>query len=430
MKCSSCNQISPDSALRCDCGHEFAKDAESNSASKPAKRSVLSVVGTVVVFIGTFIAGAVGKECGGKLFQQVSRDETSIASTDSWARREIPNIGVSIDLTGEPIPKDLTLPPQAKAMIKSFSSYEYKKDGLTIGISHVVYADHITANPEGGAKGTVENMRGLEGVTNVQYSLTPHGKGRVFANGSLTRFGRILDISALVITSANKMWSVLGFYERGDTNAAIDSKRILESFIVKSLDTASNVDPLPFSDDASAFQSGAAPKFSTKGHPKSKGAAFTIKYPPSWAAKEGERPNIVQKFVSESGRGLEMAMILTKSIPPDEQFSQADVESALSPEGLKDYLPSDARLLSVKTTKVEGEPAGLIEFSRRMERAGAELDTQILMMVFFQERTMVSIQFQIGALPSHSADLPRRFEKLRPLFNMMMNSIVFDDKWK
>jgi hypothetical protein len=191
-----------------------------------------------------------------------------------------------------------------------------------------------------------------------------------------------------------------------------------------------NVYAQSLSEDTTAFQDGTAPKFSTKGHPKSKGAVFTIKYPPSWKALEGDRPNVVQKFVSESGKGLEMAMIITKSIPSNVRFTQADVREALSPEVLKSYLPEGAKILSVRATKIEGEPAGLIEFSMRMERAGAELASQALMLVFFQGRTMVSMQFSIGNLSSRSADLPRRFEKFRPLFNMMMNSIVFDDKWK
>lgn len=47
---------------------------------------------------------------------------------------------------------------------------------------------------------------------------------------------------------------------------------------------------------------------------QAKGVNFTISYPNSWRAAEGERPNILQKFVSEGGHGLEM-MILTKDLP-------------------------------------------------------------------------------------------------------------------
>jgi hypothetical protein len=191
-----------------------------------------------------------------------------------------------------------------------------------------------------------------------------------------------------------------------------------------------NVYAKSLSEDAAALQNGTAPKFSIKGHPKSKGAVFTIKYPPSWKAKEGERPNMVQLFVSDSGRGLEMALIGTKAIPPNERFTKADARATVSPEGLKEFLPGGARLLGVETTKIEGEPAGLIEYSIRTGRGGVEIDGRTLALIFLQGRTIVSVQFSVSVVASDSVDLPHRFEKFRPLFNMMMNSIVFDDKWK
>lgn len=55
--------------------------------------------------------------------------------------------------------------------------------------------------------------------------------------------------------------------------------------------------------------------FNTEGHPKAKGVNLTLAYPKSWRADEGLRPNIVQKFVSEGGRGLEIMMIITKELP-------------------------------------------------------------------------------------------------------------------
>jgi hypothetical protein len=62
------------------------------------------------------------------------------------------------------------------------------------------------------------------------------------------------------------------------------------------------------------FIDGGRTTFSTNDHPKTKGVNFTIAYPNSWAAAEGDRPNIVQKFTSEAGRGLEMAVIVTNDL--------------------------------------------------------------------------------------------------------------------
>lgn len=178
------------------------------------------------------------------------------------------------------------------------------------------------------------------------------------------------------------------------------------------------------------FLDGKAIKYSIKGHPKSKGASFTIKYPASWEAEEGERPNIVQKFVSDNGKGFEMAMIITKSIPPDEPFTQADVQEIFSPEGLKQMVPDGGKFLSAKSTKIENEPAGIVEYSMRNERAGMKVEARTLMLFFLQKRTLVSVQFWVWPSPYSSDSIAKRYESFRLLFVSMMNSIVFDDKWK
>lgn len=181
---------------------------------------------------------------------------------------------------------------------------------------------------------------------------------------------------------------------------------------------------------AKEFVDGKVAKFSTKGHPKSKGTSFTIKYPSSWLAKEGERPNVVQNFVSDNGKGFEMVMIITKAIPPNEPFTQADVQEMLSLEGLKQLIPKGGKFLNAKSTKIENDPAGIVEYSMRYERAGLEIETQSLTFMFFQKRTLVSVQFQVASSPASSGDLAKRYTALRPLLVMMMNSIVFNDKWK
>lgn len=182
------------------------------------------------------------------------------------------------------------------------------------------------------------------------------------------------------------------------------------------------------SDAAKEMLDGRVNKFSTKGHPKSKDAAFTIKFPASWVAKDGERPNIVQKFVSENGHGSAMAVITTSAVPPEESLTKASINEAVSSESLKEMLPEGARLINAQTTKIENEPAGILEYSARVERVGQTLETQTLALFFFQGRTMVGLQFWLGG-QTDSEELRRQFAAYRPLFNMIMNSIVFDEMW-
>ena len=178
---------------------------------------------------------------------------------------------------------------------------------------------------------------------------------------------------------------------------------------------------------AAEFAKGAATKFTTRGHPKSKGVVFTFKYPSGWRAAEGERPNIVQKFIGQSGSGLEMVLILTKSLPA--AVTAAEMEEALLPASLKGLAPEGATNVRATSTQIEGEPAGILEFTTRQERAGFEIDGHMITLMFFQGKTMVQLQFQVvGRAPNN--DLQNRVAACRPLFQLMMNSVVFDDKWK
>lgn len=178
------------------------------------------------------------------------------------------------------------------------------------------------------------------------------------------------------------------------------------------------------------FANGSVFRFSTRGHAKSKGAVFSIQVPKSWAAIEGERPNIVQKFVSERGKGLEMALIATKSIPGDIPFGKDDIRELLSSDGQREMLPAGAAFIAAKPSQIEAEPAGIIEYTMHSQRADTNLHIHILALMFFQGRTMVQVQFQVGGLPSDRAAVERKFASFRPLFQQMMNSIVFEEKWK
>lgn len=169
--------------------------------------------------------------------------------------------------------------------------------------------------------------------------------------------------------------------------------------------------------------------FSTKGHPKAKGVVLTIKYPRSWEAQEGERPNVVQKFVSESGKGLETIMIIAKTLP-SEIDSDSELKDLLSEHYLKDSLPENATFIRASSTKIENEPAAIMEYSMRGKRAEIEITLHVISLTFFQGRTMVVVQCGVSEPSSKESELPTRLDTFRPLFQLVMNSIILDDKWK
>jgi len=184
---------------------------------------------------------------------------------------------------------------------------------------------------------------------------------------------------------------------------------------------------------AQEFTAGNRIKFSTAGHSKSKGLNMVMSYPSSWKAMEGERPNIVQKFVSDAGRGLEMVMIITKNLPlaPGESLSIDELREILSPAQLKEMLPQGATLIGAKSTSIEGVPAGMLEYRLQQERAGISLSMQFVSYIFFSGATMVQLQCGVTIGQSTSiAALSQRMKEFKPLFFLMANSIVLQDKWK
>ena len=184
-------------------------------------------------------------------------------------------------------------------------------------------------------------------------------------------------------------------------------------------------------DPAREFLDGNYTTFSTQGHPKAKGVHFTIAYPNSWAAEEGIRPNIIQKFTSEGGRGLDSAMIWAGALPfpAGTTFTDAELKEFFTSTELRDIVPEGAKFINAKQTRIEGLPAGILEYSLRGERAGMVIDTQVIFYIFIHRSTMVQLQCAVSGVADAQENISRRMAALKPLFTLMANSIVIPDKW-
>jgi hypothetical protein len=184
-------------------------------------------------------------------------------------------------------------------------------------------------------------------------------------------------------------------------------------------------------DPAREFLDGNRRTFSTKDHPKAKGINLAIAYPGSWAAAEGERPNIVQKFVSHGGRGLESAMIITKDLPlpAGTILTKEDMRDMFTVSELRGMLPDGAIFVGAQSTEIEGVPAATLEYVTRAERAGVEIQIHAWMLSFISGKTLVQLQFGVAGSTETENDVFRRMAAFKPLFILMANSIVLPDEW-
>jgi hypothetical protein len=172
--------------------------------------------------------------------------------------------------------------------------------------------------------------------------------------------------------------------------------------------------------------------FRTAGHPKAKGLDFQISYPASWRGSEGERPNIIQKFVSENGRGSEMAMLMVKELPtpPGYKITQADLDDLFSEKELRGMVPTGGRVISAKPIVLDGQKGGMLVFEQTLQRLDVSLTVRGMHFVTIRSGKMLSIQCMVYTRPGGAADMQGRFGLFEPVFRLIGNSLVLNDRYK
>lgn len=154
----------------------------------------------------------------------------------------------------------------------------------------------------------------------------------------------------------------------------------------------------------------------SSGEEKSKGIKLQIEYPLSWASIEAERPNIVRKFVSERGRGSEYALILVKSVPPEENPSKREIGEAFT-RGIREFVPPGGRFIAGNRISFDGLPGATVTFGLGSNRMGQDIKLRTLMYMTFYKDRFIMVQFT-------TKEEDAIFAKFEPLFRLMANSII------
>lgn len=161
---------------------------------------------------------------------------------------------------------------------------------------------------------------------------------------------------------------------------------------------------------------------SIKDHPKAKGVNLKLQQPIGWKIAEGERPNIVKKFVY----GDNMYLILIKD---NSMFlSRNESKNLLSDEGtIQEFIQeqisflTNSKVLSSRIITVDNYPALEFKFSGVVERIGVKAKMIGKMWLVLYEDKFVFLQ-------STSSDI-KSFNALEPLFNLITNSVIFPEQY-
>ena len=180
------------------------------------------------------------------------------------------------------------------------------------------------------------------------------------------------------------------------------------------------------------FLDGYKYKYINNGIGKSKGVAFSIESPKTWAAKEGDRPNIVQKFVSENGRGLELFLILINEIQlqPGELVTEMDIAEILTPSGVKEFLPDGAIYIDSGKLTIENLPGFWVRFSINGSRMRNIVSGETVMYTVFYKNKMIQLQGQVTTSVDGKIIERGGLEKYERLFDLIANSLVITNIYK
>lgn len=180
------------------------------------------------------------------------------------------------------------------------------------------------------------------------------------------------------------------------------------------------------------FTRGFTRTYSTLNHAKAKGLHLEIKVPASWISREGNRPNIVQFFKSEYGRNDPSAVIMVQQFTPPRgvRVTQREIDSLFSASSLKSFVPDGAKVIESRPIVLEEQKGGMWVFEMSADRLDMSLTMRMLQYVIFYKNRLIFLQFSAGGAPDDRSLWTASFEKNRPLFQMVANSLVIVDKYK
>lgn len=179
------------------------------------------------------------------------------------------------------------------------------------------------------------------------------------------------------------------------------------------------------------FTSGFTSTFKTKGHPKSKNTDWQIKVPKSWKAEETNRPNIIQKFVSDYGSGTQSIMLMVKEISQskDYKMTKEELNDFFTEKEMKNMVPDGGNFISFTKMTFDNNIGGMIEFENINDRLDLKLKIRMLQFMFIRGNKIYFLQCFVGS-EKPDMDLSLEIKKYLPLYRLVANSIVVNDQYK
>lgn len=188
------------------------------------------------------------------------------------------------------------------------------------------------------------------------------------------------------------------------------------------------------------LQRGFVVRYRTARHPKAKGLDMTLRYPRSWGTREGERPNVVQFFASDNGRGPVNLSLVVRNIgaalSASERETLKTVEGArtmaaqvFSPQGLAELAGSfglaNQRTLSSGRVVIDRWPGAVLDVIGETTRVDFTVTTFSRTYSVLYRDYLVVITCMVAQLPNEPEHaFTGRIAAYDAVFRLIANSVV------
>jgi hypothetical protein len=161
---------------------------------------------------------------------------------------------------------------------------------------------------------------------------------------------------------------------------------------------------------------------SIKDHPKAKGVNLKVKVPKGWKVEEGDRPNVVVKFVNGSDLFLVMVKDTETFISKkDAKELFEDQEFITELTGAYNSQFKQWTLLDKKVVTIDNYPALELVVSGSGERVGVKFEMVMKTWYFFYEDKFIYLQG--GGIKSNT------WAAKSQLYSLTANSVILPDQY-
>lgn len=136
----------------------------------------------------------------------------------NWVRQPLYGAEMALDLPGKPneIPFDISaMPSQIRDVMKEMKGYEYTQNDLVVIVTYGQYVDGFIASPEGGAKGSLEDMKKQKPDGNLKYKIDNRDPTNIIISGSVNWIENTpFDINGFGKVKGEKSWLLFCYQQK------------------------------------------------------------------------------------------------------------------------------------------------------------------------------------------------------------------------